>query len=264
MAFSAASFALQVGGMIASHNQNRANIKAQNTYNQQTAIAQQQHRVEVLRFQNDTWKQDLDFAFEQLGYSRREFDRQAEWVEKAQAAVTANRDAEAFTLMLRGIEENIAVQLGGQQTAATGRAARARISATERGVEGNTVDQVLGEVSRQEGEANVIAELNRSAGMRQLEREARSLDANADQQLAQIAGSVRTLSPQAPVRLPQPINPLAPNAPTPVPTGSGLGVGLARAGVDAFNTYNNLSGSKPNETLSALSGWVRRQFSFGE
>jgi hypothetical protein len=72
----------------------------------------------------------------------------------------------------------------GEDARRRGTAARASISARDRGVEGNSVDAILGDVMRQEGEAVNVMAMNRSASIRALNQQAVAVDAQGDQQLA--------------------------------------------------------------------------------
>ena len=102
--------------------------------------------------------------------TRGQLDKQTMWATTALAAVEKNRNADAFTLAVRGIEETIAAtfQTTGAQRA--GQAARGQFAAGDRNVEGNTVDAVIGDVTRQEGDLMTMVGINRDAAMRQLER----------------------------------------------------------------------------------------------
>jgi hypothetical protein len=226
----------------------------------QAGKLQQEYSYEVQKYQNDTWKQDLDYAAEVLAYSVDEFKKQKKWVEVANATVGKNRDSDAFTLMVRGIEETIASAFQTTGVQRQGQAARAKFSAADRGVEGNSTEAVLGEVFRQEGEANTMTELNRENTLRQLEREGIAMDASSDQQMFQIASSMRSFAPNPRVRSPQPLNPIAPTQLVNGPNAGQLISGIMGAGMSGVNTYNAASGQKANETYNQFSSWASRQF----
>jgi hypothetical protein len=238
----------------------RASSKAENAARMEAGRLQQEYFYEVQRYQNETWKQDLDYAAEVLEYSKDEFENQKKWVRTAFDAVEKNRNSDAFTLMVRGIEETIASTFQTTGVQRQGQAARARIAATERGVEGNSTEAVLGEIFRQEGEANTMTELNRENTLRQLEREGIAMDAAADQQMFQIASSMRSFAPNPRVRSPQPINPIAPTQFANGPSGAQLVSGLTNAGISGLNTYNAISGQNSKQTYNQFSSWVSRQF----
>nr|WP_314073593.1 hypothetical protein [uncultured Roseococcus sp.] len=261
--FAGVSTAMSVGSTISGFLGGQQAAKASAAQAAATNKANAEYRDAVMRYQNETWEQDLRYAQESLGYQRAEFDRQLEWSEKARESVTRNRDAEAFTLMARGIEETIASTFQSQALGKQGRAARATYAAKDRGVEGNSVEAVLGDVWRQEGEAQTIVDMNRDVTGRQLFREAIASDAQHDSQMSQIASSIRTYAPNAPIRTPGPVNPVNPQSGTTAPSMGALAGSLAGNLVGGFNTYNGLTGSKANETYDQLSSWVGRQFSFG-
>ncbi len=255
-----AVFAFQAGGSALQFFGQSSASKAENKARMQAGKLQQEYSYEVQKYQNDTWKQDLDYAAEVLEYSQDEFEKQRKWVEVANAAVEKNRDSDAFTLMVRGIEETIASAFQTTGVQRQGQAVRARIAASDRGVEGNSTEAVLGEIFRQEGEANAMTELNRENTLRQLEREGIAMDASSDQQMFQIASSMRSFAPNPRVRSPQPLNPIAPTQFANGPSGAQLVSGLTNAGISGLNTYNAISGQKANETYNQFSSWVSRQF----
>lgn len=264
IALAVAGLAVSAAGTAASYQggQDAAaqSTAAANKNNQNNAA----YRDELQRYQNLTWMQDIEFAQESLGYQQTEFSRQMEWTEAAGKAVTRNRDAEAFTLMARGIEETIAstFQLTGLEK--QGRAARGSFAAKDRSVEGNSVEAVLGDVWRQEGEAKTIVDMNRDVTGRQLFREAMAQDAGADSQMSQIASSVRTYAPNAPIRAPGPINPVNPQSGTTAPSMGSALTSLGSAAMGAWNNYTNLAGrEEAKQTVDQLSSWVGRQFTFG-
>jgi hypothetical protein len=262
MAFplAAAVFATQAAGATIQWLGQREAAKAENKARMQTGKMQQDYFYEVQRYQNDTWKQDLDYADEVLKYSQDEFAKQKQWVETANAAVEKNRNSDAFTLMVRGIEETIAATFQTTGVQRQGQAARAKIAATERGVEGNSTEAVLGEIFRQEGEANTMTALNRENTLRQLEREGIAMDAASDQQMFQIASSMRTFAPNPKVRSPQPLNPVAPTQMVNGPNAGQLISGIMGAGMSGVSTYNAASGQNSKQTYDQFSSWASRQF----
>lgn len=251
LVMTAASVALQAGSAIMGHVAAGRAAAAQNAHNAQVEAIQRQHRDEVLRFQNDVWKQDLDFAQENLDWSQDEWSRQTEWVGKAQEAITTNRNAEAFTLMLRGLEETIGFSLETLNVGRQGRTARATFAAKDRGVEGASIDAVMADVDREVGERRTVMDMNRSALNRQLYREAMALDAQADQQLSQLASGVKSYAPSAPIRAPSPVQPITPAAQVQGPSTAALAIGLGQAVLGGFNQYNQLTRQDANQTLSA-------------
>ncbi len=142
IALAAATFAVSAASAASSYQGGQdaaSQSAAQATKNNQTNAA---YRDELQRYQNDTWLQDIAYASQNLGYQQVEFQRQIEWTEAAGKAVTRNRDAEAFTLMARGIEETIASTFSRTSIEKQGAAARATYGAKDRNVEGNSVESV--------------------------------------------------------------------------------------------------------------------------
>lgn len=259
----AAAFALQAGSTVASFVGGRSQAGAANRHQAEVNRINADYRYEVMRYQNDVWKQDLDYANEVLEYSRDEFGNQRGWAERAMAAAEQNRNADAFTLMVRGIEETIAATFQTTNVQRAGQAARASFAACERGVEGNSTEAVLGDIWRQEGEANTITELNRQNTLNQLEREGIAADAQADQQMFQIASSIRTFAPNAPIRTPEPRPALTPQAPVQGPSGAALATGLWNAASNSLGLYNNLTGQNARQTFEQLSAFAGRTFRIG-
>jgi hypothetical protein len=265
MAFvlAAATFAVTAGAAVANYaGQQQAAGKA-NAAGRAQAERDRLFRQDMMAYQNDVWAQDLAYAREVLEYSEGEFARQTDWAELAMERAQQNRDSDAYTLMVRGIEERIAATFQNTSMARQGRAARAQFSARDRGVEGNSVEAVLGDVQRQEGDARLMTEMNFDATRRQLGREGRALDAAADQTAYQIASSIRTFAPNAPVRAPQPLpasgQPQQVNGPSPI----SLVAGIGQAAAGAFNSYSQFSGQTNAQTWNQLSTWAGRQFQIG-
>lgn len=263
IALAAASFAVAAGSAVAGHMGAQANAKKANRAAREQFARDTEYRRELMAYQNDVWAQDLQYAREVLEYSEGEFGRQVEWAGVAMDRARQNRDSDAFTLMVRGVEERIAASFQNSAVAAQGRVARAQFSARDRGVEGNSVDAVLGDVERQEGDARTMTELNFDATRRQLGREALALDASADQTAFQIAGSIRTFAPNAPVRAPQPLAPVGAPQQVNGPSTGALAIQVGQAAAGAFNAYSSLSGQTNAQTFNQLTTWAGRQFRIG-
>lgn len=150
------------------------------------------------------------------------------------------------------IAQGFEVQRQGQQ-------ARAKVRAQDRGVEGNSVEAIIQDVTRQEGEVLNVMAMNRSASIRQLNREAQAIDATGDQQLSSI--QLKTFAPQAQIRTPTPVNPVNPAAPVATPSSASLITGLAGSALGGLTNYSTFSGQKVSDTVSDLGKWVGRQFS---
>jgi hypothetical protein len=259
----AATLAVTAASAYASHQGQQQQAKKQNAYAAATDAAAREYRRDAVEYQLDVWQQDLAYAEEVLAYSRGEFDKQTMWATTALAAVERNRDADAFTLAVRGIEETIAATFQTTGAQAAGQAARAQYAARERGVEGNSVEAVIGDVMRQEGEAITMIEVNRNATLRQIGREALALDAQHDAEASQIAGAIRTFAPQTPIRAPGPVPEGNPTPTVTAPSGVQLAAGLANSFMVGVNAYNGASGQTMQQTARQVTGWVGRQFAIG-
>jgi hypothetical protein len=258
-----ATAAVAVGGAVMQQQAagNAASAARSASAAQQTA--DHRYRQEVQQYQLDVWAQDLAYAREVLAYSEDEFTKQTAWAGRAMEAATRNRDAEAFSLMARSLEEGLAAAFQNTSLARQGQAARASFTARERGVEGASVEAVLNDVQRQVGEGQAMTDINLSGVRRQLGREMLASDARADETMFQIASNIRSFTPSAPIRGPQPVG--QPQAPQQIngPGIGGLAAGVFNGAAAGFNAYNSFTGQNAAQTWNQLSGWVGRQFSFG-
>jgi len=260
MGMAAVSLVSQVSGMFGQ----KAQAKQQNEYATRVYQQQEDYRRSVMGFQNKTWEQDLNYAQEVLSYSKTEFQKQLDWADTAVAAVERNRNADTFTLAARAVEETIAATFSSISTRREGQAGRASFAAKDRGVEGNSVGAVLNDVMRQEGEAQTVVAMNRDATLRQLTREAMAVDAGADRQMSEIASSIKTFSPQSPIRGPAPVQPTAPPQTVREPGAGQLALGVSGAlfgsAMSGIDTYGKLSGQTMKQTTDQLTSWAGRQF----
>lgn len=255
-----ASMAISAAGAVSSYMGADKASSEQAKYGVQTQITNMKDRVETIAYQNQVYAQDIQYANDMLEWSKGEWDRQVEYHKAASKAVEKNTLAQVGQVMLRQVEEDMSTILQGTEVRKQGTAARAQIAARsgDRGVEGNSVDAILHDVTRQEGEVLSVQDMNRSATQRQLNREAISIDAQGDQQLANL--SLKTYSPQAQVRTPGPVGQVQSAAPVMGPSTGGLVTQLAGSVAQGVSNYSAMSGQTVNQTLKQAGSWASSTF----
>lgn len=239
-------------GSIASSNAAAGNAKAQQAHNEQTFRNQIIDRNRAIDYAEEIFAQDLSFAYENLNFQRGEFARQERILDRNREAIQRNTDWSIGGILMRQLEEDMAStlqELGIGKQAGAMRGA-AQVSASARGVEGNSVDAILQDVTRQEGEALATVELNRSVTSRALTRqviEART--AGTQQMMGQVA---QTYAPATPLRVMGPMGSINPSAPVaqPSPLAALAGIGSAIGG--GFNLYNSLTKQDPATTFQQI------------
>lgn len=214
----------------------------------------------TMRWQDDTWQQDIDFANQTLSYQGREFAKQADYVAEAGQDVIDNTNREMAQTLLKTVQQNIAatLQVAGVNRDAAKTRATAQVQADARGVQGQSVDAIIDDVSRQQGQAVSVMEMNRSAANQQARIDLEAVKAAGDTQLGQLAGSVKVYSPSTPIRAPSPVGGTA--SPTVVQPAeqSGLGNTLAIVGagingaVSGFNAGTTLTGMTSKEAIGGF------------
>lgn len=214
----ALSIGLNVAGGLAAHSRQAEHAADAETIRRQNQLDAEIYRRRVEQYNNETYAQDISYANELLDYQRGEFDRQREMVGEATESIQQDYIRQLGTMLLRGVQESVAAQLFGEDTVRAGRrqTATGRAIAANRGVTGNTVDALLGNVDRQVGEGLTSIERNRVVLQRQLQLEALGLKARADTAISQIP--IQTFQPITPPRAPAPTSPVHPSAPVPQPS----------------------------------------------
>ena len=223
---------------------------AANAASLKQSSAEYKNQENTMRWQDETWQQDINFATQNLDYQTREFAKQTAYVKEAGTAIVKNEDGNLAQLALRSVQQNIATSLqeANTNTAAAEAGATAQVSADKRGVSGNSVNAIIDDVHRKQGQTIDVMEMNRSAMMGQTMVDMTAAKAAADSQLGQLQGSVKTFAPSTPIRTPQPVGTV--QSPTLVAPAerSALGDALAiggsaiQGGLTAFNTYNTVTG----------------------
>lgn len=229
MCWMIAAAAVTAATSIASYNQQRGQASAQRAYNSAVEAQQDAYRRQVMDYQNQTWAQDIDYSKQIIDWQQKEFSRQEAWVKDSQKAINQDYFNKVATLLQRQIEEGIAAAFNIQTVERQARAERAKAANAmgERGVEGNSVEAVVNDILRQEGEATTMVTYQLDAVNRQLGLEQLALKAGNDQALSNLAGSVRVYNPIELPKPPAPVNPVAPAAPVPSPSGTATMLGVA-------------------------------------
>lgn len=244
------SVGLALGGAMAFGQLASYSEEAEYAAEAETARLQRQanakyYRRQVESYNNETYRQDIEYANELLDYQRSEFERQQGYVDDAVESIQNDYIVQIATLLRRGVEESIATRLQGEEAVQTGRRASAQ-AAVQLG-EGNTARMLLGDVERQVGEALTSFDRNRVATENQMRLEALGLKARADTAINQIP--IQTFQPITPPKPPAPTSPVNPTAPTPQPSPLQA---VIRAGTAFGQGY--LSGLRIQNAKAAASG----------
>jgi len=253
----AAGVAVAAGGTALSYSQQNSASKKQATYNRVVQAQNEQFRLDTMQYQNDVWEQDIAYANDMLAWAEGEWNRQVTNYGRAAEAIEKNTLAATGQLLIRQAEEDMATILQAAETRRTGTVARAKMEATDRGVEGNSVEAIINDVTRQEGEALNVQAMNRSSSIRAINQAIVAADAQGDQQLANLA--LKTYAPQAQIRQPTPVNPINPAAPVAGPNTGQLITGMSNAVQSGFSSYNAMTQQNTQQTLSQTGNWLSRQ-----
>jgi hypothetical protein len=256
----AAGVAVAAGGAVASYTQQQSAMKQQKSYNAKVEGQQLDYRTQVMQYQNEVWDQDISYANDMLSWSEQEWNRQERYAARAMQAIEKNTIAATGQLLLRQVEEDMATILQGQDQRRNGQVARASIAnkAGDRGVDGNSVDAIINDVSRQEGEVLNVMAMNRAASTRAINRQVVEADAQGDQQLSSI--QLKTYAPSVQIRSPAPVSPVNPAAPVAAPNVGQLVTGLSGAVTGGIANYSAMSGQTQADTYSQMGNWISRQF----
>ncbi|MGX5736061.1 virion core protein, T7 gp14 family [Bosea thiooxidans] len=245
-----AGTAASVGGSIMSFGAQNKSAWEQRAYNAQVEAQQEKYRAELIKYQNVVYKQEVEYGYRQEDYKESEFDRQKVMVANAVKSIEQNLFAQYATVLQRAVEENTAsgMESFNYSRSATAARAKARAASDARGVEGSTIEQLIDDVSRQNGEAQQVLDMNRSATQRQLNLEALGLKASADQSLYNI--QIQTFAPAAPLNPPQPVSPVQPAAPVAGPNRGAMIANVVGGVVSGMNNYATWSGQSVKQAFS--------------
>ncbi|MFD2677661.1 virion core protein, T7 gp14 family [Camelimonas lactis] len=241
------STGLSVAGSVISYNDQKKQAYNQWLSNVQQELHAEKYRGQLLEYQNTTYKQDIEHGFNVLDYQKNEFDRQAKTIDRATESIDKGRFNQYGQLLLRQVQEHVATTLGMDDVRRQGRkmAASGEAAAASRGVEGVTVDQIIGDVARQEGEAVTVLEMNNTGVQHQLNMEMQGVKATADQRIFDIP--MATYAPSAVTRQPAPVSPTAPAVQPPMPSGSALVANVGSSLLTGLNSYSKWSGTSLND-----------------
>lgn len=231
--FTIATLAVGVAGAAASYGQGQQNAAKSNAANLQRQAVEEKYRVDMYKHGTEIYNQDIKFGGQVLEYQKTEFDRQGRMIEKARDGLETNYIRKVGQLLQRQVEEEMALAFQDDSVARQGREARgtAVVDADKRGVEGNSVDAVLDNISRQQGEAMTIVDLNRQAGRQQSMWDALGLKAENDERLYSL--QVQTYNPSAPIQAPGPAGAVAPAQRVSGPSTGSLLLGIGSSVLDA-------------------------------
>lgn len=248
---------------MAQSSANAKNAAAQAAYNEQTFRNQIEDRNRAIAYAEEIFAQDLSFSYETLDYQRSEFARQERVLDRNRDAIQKNTDWSIGGILMRQLEEDMASTL---QELGIGRQAgsqrgTAQVSASARGVEGHSVDAIIQDVTRQEGEAMNVLALNRSATSRALTRQVIEARTSGTQQM--MGQQAQTYAPSTPLRVMGPMGAINPPAPVAAPSPLAAIAGIGNAVVGGFNSYNTMMRQDAGTTLNQAAGWLRSTFGIG-
>ncbi|MCG7364197.1 hypothetical protein MHZ93_23340 [Roseomonas sp. ACRSG] len=258
IAIAGTAVAVSAAGTAMSYAQQDAASNKQKTYNRTVSAQNEQYRLDTMQYQNDVWQDDIKYSQDMLAWAESEWNRQVEYAGRATKAIEKNTLAATGQLLIRQVEEDMAVIAQGFDTRRTGNVARAQIEARDRGVEGSSVEAIINDVTRQEGEALNVMAMNRSSSIRDINNALIAADAQGDQQLASI--SLKTYAPSQTIRTPTPVSPVNPQAPVAGANVGQLVTGMAGAVQSGFSNYNSMTQQDGATTLNQMGSWVGRQF----
>lgn len=239
-----------IAGSIMGHQAATKQAYQQRLYNAQVNAQNERYRAELIAHQNVVYKQNIDYGGQVLDWKKSEFARQEDMVERAQDGIQKNLFTQYATALQRQVEEQIAgaFQMDTVSRQAQKQRASAQVAADRKGVEGNSIESLIDDVWRQQGDAHAVLELNKSATMRQLNLEMMGLKANADQALYNIP--IQTYGPSAPIQAPSPVSPVAPAAPVAMPSQGALIANVVGQAVQGMSNYASWSGQTMRQAFS--------------
>lgn len=239
--------AVGVGNAVAGHISGSLAAQKQNAYNLQRQAIEEKYRVDLFKYGNEVYAQDIKFGGEMLDYQKEEFSRQVRMIEKARDGIERNYFQKVGQLVARQVEEQIALAFQNDAVKAQGSSTRGEFIAksADRGVEGHSVDAVLDNISRQEGTALTVNDMNSAAINRQTMWEALGFKAEADERASNLA--VKTYNPTGPIQAPAPAGAVMPAQKVSGPSSGSLWLGIGSGIADGVKTALN------NKSLSSSS-----------
>lgn len=231
--------AVSVGGTMLQHKAQKDAASQQRAYNARIEAARREYAEEVEAWQDQKYQNDLSYIEDVLDYRDAEFGRYKQWRAKVEQNVQENYIGQLGATMARMAEEYLASNfrdLAVQEQAEQGRG-QVNVSAAARGVTGNSVRAMMGEIERQEAQATLQNNLSTEATQSQLHREMQAFQAEAESTLLNLP----RLTFQ-PIRFPDepaPVNPVEPSPPVSSPSTLSAGLQMISTGI---NTYTSLAG----------------------
>lgn len=248
MCFVGAGAILSAGTSILGSFMGHAAAKKQAWENNAAAAAQeavqQKYRTELMTYNTQVYSQNISYRKEVMDYQKSEWDRQVDFIDTARDRSEQNYFTKLGGLLTRAFEEQIAGMFEEQEVQAQGRELRAKTSNTigERNIDGNTADQLMGEVFRQEGEARTMMKLNDTARSRQLRMDVLAVKADHDERIGSL--QLQTTAPLAPLEQPSPVAPVQPARFDKGPSTAAMWVNVATGVVNGISGYRSANGLK--------------------
>ncbi|MEZ2409835.1 hypothetical protein AB6806_23875 [Bosea sp. RCC_152_1] len=215
-------------------------------YQAQVNAQQEKYRAEMMVYNNDVYRSNIEYREKVLEYQKTEWDRQVAHVNDQSERTEQNYFVKMGALLTQAFEQQIAEMFQIEASNAEGRAARGSVNASigERGIgdDSATAEALRGDLFRQEGEALQVIDKNRQSRDRQL---VLNLDALKAEEYTKLASMQLTPdAPLAPLQVPSPVAPVAPVQQ--VSKGSNLSmyaqIGTAvLGGISGYAKANNLS-----------------------
>lgn len=228
-----------VAGTALSYSAQKDAADKQEGYNKKITAAREKYAKEVDAWQQEKYNADLAYIEDILDYRENEFERYKVWREKVKANVKENYFGKLGTAMARMTEEAIASELRNLNISEQSTIQQAQIAntAADRGVAGNSVSAMLGEIERQEARAVLHNTMSNEATQKQLQRQMEGYEAEAESTLLNLP----RLSFK-PIRMPDepaPVNPVEPAPPVAQPSALGTGMQMIHTGISTYASISN-------------------------
>ena len=215
--------------------------------------------VAETNYNDDAWEQDIDYGYQTLAYDKDAVQRQSQWAGQAVATVEQNTKVNMGQAILHSVQQNMAYTLrvitANSQAAAKQGGFQA--GADGRGVQGNSVQAIVQDVSTQNNEDTAVRQLNRSAQNHHARIDGSTANASVDSSLASLQGQYKIYQPSTPIREAAPAGVAAVQQGT-----SGLGEALTIGGQVAsgagnvVSAYSKATGTPVNTIVSNLASKI--------
>ncbi|CAB4165303.1 hypothetical protein UFOVP823_28 [uncultured Caudovirales phage] len=228
-----------VAGTVMAGNAASNAAASQNAYNAETKRLQDQYRLDLMDYNNTNYALDVDFYKRQIDWEKGEFEKTKAHVAATITAVNEDMFGKLATQMTRIVEQDLAATL---QIGDTNRQVRQETGVidaqvADRGIGGNTVNMLRGEVARQGGEAKNVIGLNADSARHQAVLEMSGIKSARDGALSSI--TIPTFQPLAAPRAPAPISPVNPSQTVSGPSAGSIVMGGISSGINlGLSGYN--------------------------